>query len=657
MGMTGLAMPAAAAEEPPPFTDEQRAAAFGQLPSLWGPRLSPDGSRLVMITQPAKLDMPVAVVHDFAGRQSKLVLASEEDEFDLRWCRWANDERLLCGFSGVGNIRGVRFGARRLVAVDADGSDMRVLLQRQLANEGVFAQFQDGIIDWLPADRTHVLIEVPDNRGVGLGRLDIESGRISMVKRPREHVRRWITDGSSEPRLRLKWTDDELIWQHRKPGGRSWQTIWKERPGDENDDFQPIGFGDDPNRLLAFRTIDGRKTLVSEDLVGEGGRETVFARGDVDLAGVETLGPHDRIVAVTWETERPHVEYFDPSLDRVDEAIRKVLPGKAIVIADESWGREVFVVLAYSDVDPGSYYRLDVKAGELAWIGNRRPALDGRTLAQMEPLSYATPDGAIVPGYVTRPIGAGPSPAPTIVMPHGGPSARDVWGFDWLAQFLASSGYVVFQPNYRGSAGYGEDWQGDGAFKEWRRALADIEAGVQHLVETGLSDPERICGVGWSFGGWAVLLGALEYPERYRCVVDIAGVTDPAELIDHYRDFLNAEWVEEFVSRSDDVLKRGSAVKRAEEFRVPVLIFQPDEDLNVDVEHGRKLAKALRKAGRSVEYVEYEDDEHAIESHASRTDMLARIGRFLAEHLAEPPAQASGADGDASEALAAAPPK
>ena len=290
-----------AAEQRPALTNEQLALAFGQLPALWSPRLSPDGGRVVMIVQPSKLDMPVAVVHEFESGTSKVVIASEPDEFDVTRCDWANDERLLCRFFGIGKMTGLTYGATRLVAVDADGSDMRVLMQaqmrRKLEGTGAIAQFQDRIRDWLPDDPKHVLIEEPSERGTGLSRLNVYTGRLSRVRRSRDHVRQWITDGSSNARLRLKWKEDERIWQHRKPDESKWETLSKTRPGEEGDEFQPIGFGDDPNRLFAYRRVDGRRALLSEDVVGEGGREVVFARDDVDLSGVEVLGPHGRIVA------------------------------------------------------------------------------------------------------------------------------------------------------------------------------------------------------------------------------------------------------------------------------------------------------------------------------------------------------------------------
>ncbi len=625
----------------PALSNEQLAEAFGALPSFWEPSLSPDGSRAVMVAQPRGLDLPVAMVHDFRTGKAKMVLASRKDKYDLRGCLWANDDRLICRFYGIGRIQGTRYGNSRVVAVNADGSDMRVLMQarmrRKLVGTGTLGQYQGEIIDRLPDEPDWVLIREPDKRGTGLSRMNIHTGKLDRVERTGTHIFHWITDADAEPRVRLKVRNDVRTWQHRAPGAVRWKEIWQERPGDDHDDFSPIGFGDDRDLLYAVRRIDGRMALVREDQVGDRDREVMFAHDEIDVGSISRLGPHRRLVGAEYVIDRPHVEYFDPAVERVVRAVGAALPGRVITVTDESWDRKIYLIFADSDVDPGTYYRLDVAQRKLDRVQSYRPALSDIEMSPMKPIRYRAADGTEIPGYVTRPVQAAEGPLPTIVLPHGGPQSRDTWGFDYLTQFLVAKGFVVFQTNYRGSFGYGEDWIGDGAYKEWRRVVSDIDDGLTHLIEAGVTDPDRVCAVGWSFGGYASLLSVIEHPARYRCVVDIAGVSDPGELIDQYH---HNDYVEEFVGTSAEVLKHGSPLKRAKEFTVPVLIFHPEEDLNVYVEHGRKLAKALKKAGKTVEYIEYEDDEHSIWRHASRIDMLTRIGAFLDEHLAEKPASA-----------------
>jgi dipeptidyl aminopeptidase/acylaminoacyl peptidase len=210
----------------------------------------------------------------------------------------------------------------------------------------------------------------------------------------------------------------------------------------------------------------------------------------------------------------------------------------------------------------------------------------------------------------------------------------------------------VLQSNFRGSGGFGADWSGEGGFRDWRTAIGDVNDGARHVVSAGVADPERICILGWSYGGYAALLAALEEPGLYRCIVSIAGVTDLPLLIDHMRDYSGWRRVREFIGRDDDVLERGSPLRRVAEIAAPVLLFHGDRDINVRIDHGRRLAKALEAREKPVEFVEYEGAEHGIWRNRFRIDMLERIGRFLerntrprdpAQPAAAPPATRSSA--------------
>jgi len=193
----------------------------------------------------------------------------------------------------------------------------------------------------------------------------------------------------------------------------------------------------------------------------------------------------------------------------------------------------------------------------------------------------------------------------------------------------------VLQSNYRGSSGYRSDWTGPGGFQAWRTAVTDLANGAQYLVHQGITDPARLCAVGWSYGGYATLMSGVEEPERYRCLVSIAGVADPGMLIDDYSHTLERKAIREFISWKDDVAQHGSPLKRASEIRAPVLLFHPERDVNVPVKHSRKLAKVLERAKKNVKYVEYEDVEHSIWRNSDRIDMLDRIGAFLDEHIGQ----------------------
>ncbi len=615
------------------------AATFGTLPVMWGVELSPSGEKISALQMHAS-GVPIAAVVSLSTGKTSLLAASEKDRFDLTWCRWANDERLLCGYRGVAHDAGDPYYVTRLIGVDVDGSDMKVLMQRQLRDE--FAQFQDRIIDYLPDDPHKVLVIVPDEAGSGVDELDIRTGRLDRLIRSRADAFDWMTDGTGRLRIRMLMDEKGVEWQFRRATGNDWHPL-REFPFEAaTPTFSPIGFGEDPDQLLVFESHDGRIALLSMNLSRDDPEPTlVYGRPDVDLAGVVHLGRQQRLVGVQYATDKLHTHYFDRTVGKIRDDVGAALPGQAIDVLGESWDRRFYLLHASSDRDAGTYYRYDAKKHELLLVIASQPRIKDRQLAAMKPVHHPAADGREIPGYLTLPAQRSQGQLPVVILPHGGPESRDIWGYDWLPQFFAARGYAVLQSNFRGSGGFGEEWAGDGGFKAWHLAISDIDSGAQWLIDEGIADPERMCIVGWSFGGYAALMSAIERPSRYRCVVSIAGVTDPRKLIEI--SGLSGP-IEEFVGRDPEVLKRGSPKHRARELMVPVLLFHGDEDVNVDVGHSRALAKALRNEGRSVELIEFDDAEHSIWNSKDRIEMLERIGAFLDQHT-KPTTSTRPADG------------
>jgi dipeptidyl aminopeptidase/acylaminoacyl peptidase len=625
------------------------AVAFGTMPALWGVRMSPDGTK-VSFLQMHPEDLSVLRVFDLTTGEANLALASTRDGFNLQWCNWANNERLLCSFYGISKASGLAF-VTRLVAVNADGSEMKALLQSQV--EGNYSQFLDGIVDWLVDDPRRVLVEMPNqmpgsidvyrkahasSRGFSVRPVDIYSGDTGSPVETQSGLVTWISDGRGTPRLYLRMSENHIRWKYRRSGERKWRKLHKARMADLDDHYYPVGFGADPDGLLVIKPHEGRFALWSVDLKGERDDEVVFSHPEVDVDGTLVLGKFGRIVAIEYATDGPHLYFFDEAVEKISEMLTAYYPGKTVEVIDESWDRRYYIVHVGSDRDPGAFYRFDVEKKKLLKISPQYPLLESRSLSPMKPIRYPARDGIEIPGYLTLPEDVKQGALPAVILPHGGPESRDYWEFDWIAQFLAAKGYAVLQSNYRGSGGYGVDWAGEGGFRAWRTAINDLADGAQYLVEQGVVDPARICVVGWSYGGYAALMSGVEDSERYRCLISIAGVTDPEMLIEDSKHFMNKHAMHKFVSRDPEVTNRGSPVKRASEIRVPVLLFHGGEDVNVSINHSQKMAKALERAKTPVEYIEYEDVEHSILRNGYRVDMLDRIGSFLDAHIGQPTA-------------------
>jgi len=219
-----------------------------------------------------------------------------------------------------------------------------------------------------------------------------------------------------------------------------------------------------------------------------------------------------------------------------------------------------------------------------------------------------------------------------IVLPHGGPGSRDEWGFDWLVQFLAARGYAVLQPNFRGSAGYGDAWFGRNGFQEWETAIGDVNDAGRWLVAEGIADPARLGIAGWSYGGYAALQSQVVDPDLYKAVVAIAPVTDLDMVVEEARDYTNFQVVRRFVGEGPHV-RAGSPVNFADRFQAPVLLFHGTEDMNVGNQQSRKMEDRLEAAGVPVRYVEFEGHDHYLDHGKVRRDMLLAIDGFLAENL------------------------
>jgi dipeptidyl aminopeptidase/acylaminoacyl peptidase len=344
------------------------------------------------------------------------------------------------------------------------------------------------------------------------------------------------------------------------------------------------------------------------------------------------------VVGVSFATDVRQPVYFDPDIEKLMRSISRALPHQPQVqVVDSSVDENVLLIFAGSDDDPGVYYLFDRPSKQLRTFLVTRSELEGVKLAKVKSVTYPAGDGEMVPGYLTLPPGVDDRKGlPAIVLPHGGPSARDEWGFDWLSQYYASRGFAVLQPNFRGSTGYGDAWLHRNGFRSWRIAIGDVLDAGRWLVAQGIADPARLCVVGWSYGGYAALQSAVTDQGLFKAVVAIAPVTDLQTLKEEHRGWSDFYLVSDIIGEGPQV-REGSPARNAEKIKVPVLLFHAALDRNVGIAQSRLMASRLESAGVRHELVTWDDLDHYLEDSAARTEMLRKSDAFLRQAAGKAP--------------------
>lgn len=650
----GLAL--AAAPVSARAADDQAAGKFGARADVIDISLSPSGNKIAFVSAGPEHTEIVNVIDFTKDAELKPVLTNVEKARDIDWCQWASDTRLLCQISGMVIGTGdILIPFDRLVAVDADGGNLKMISQRDSARALGMNQFGGDVLALDVANEEGMILMsrnfVPDETaGTRLGNLkaglavemvDTADARRRIREQPDDKTMRYVADEFGRVRIKMLAETDtkgmltgEFRYFYRKTDSNSWLPLGPILIDEQTAQrMTPIAVDSARNVAIGFITKDGYDAIAEVALDGSGAAKLVMARGDVDVDQLIRIGRKNRVVGASYATEKRAIAYFDPALDKLAADLGKALPDKPLVnIVGASADEKKLLLIASSDTQPGMVYLFDRDARALEPLVPLRRELEGVAMGAMRPVTYPARDGTMIPAYLTLPPGSDGKGLPAIVLPHGGPSARDEWGFDWLVQYFTASGYAVLQPNYRGSSGYGEAWYGRNGFKAWDVAVGDVNDAGRWLVSEGISSPERIAIAGWSYGGYAALQSQVLDPGLFKAVVAIAPVTDLGFLIDDARDYTNANMVREQVGEGPHIAA-GSPRRHAAKFVAPVALFHGTRDLNVDVRHSQAMENALKDAGKPVLYREYPDLQHGLDDSAVRSAMLGDIGRFLGEAI------------------------
>ena len=615
---------------------DQAAKLFATRSTAFSPDLSPNGDKLLYLGASPGAVTYLHVLDLSSGKDSPIIESSGQPE-QLSSCSFADETWAICYFHGDMSFAGTVYGVSRAAAVDTSTGKVIRLGAADQSAEHPFVQFDGTVIDWLPEKTGAVLMErtYPNAGnsgwiGYGVDEIDLNPFRVTQVEHTLGRSVEYMTDGHGAVRLKSEALSDEYgrltgkrTYLYRRAGSSEWQVL-----PESGKDFGPISIDRDSDSLYFSKPLTGRDALYRIKLDGTNAESVVASNPKVDIHTVLRVAATDPIVGYRYTDDREHSVYFDTATKALADSLAQALPDLPLIdiVTRATKGSKVLIHAA-SDVDPGAYYLLDQATKQMSPVLESNKFIDPSMLAPMKSVTVPTSDGKSIPAYVTMrgDLGAGAHPA--VVLPHGGPADRDTWGYDWLVQYLAARGYVVIQPNYRGSAGYGKEFLGENAFHEWKQVMSDIHDSADWLVKQGLADPNRLAIVGWSYGGYAALESAA-LDSRYKAVVAIAPVTSLKQLWHEHQGFTSENLVRDEIGKGDQ-LDDGSPINRAGDIHAPVLLVHGTLDVNVAYGQSKRMLESLRHAGAKADLLTFTGLDHQLADSTARTEMLTKIGELL----------------------------
>ena len=474
-------------------------------------------------------------------------------------------------------------------------------------------------------------------------RIDLDSGRGWLAASGLRDTSGYLVKPDGEVAVRIANDPETGRVRLSVPQGvGGWREIY--RRTDPLDGPTVWGFGQHGDSVMVSALEDGRNVLLELDLADGARRERIDLPAEANRAIYDR---DERLLAVGAGGDDIEWVFFEPKLAAAFDLIRRGLPGRRLSFTSYNSDYTKFVFYSEgvgANGDSGTYYVYDAPARSVSVLGRAYPGIRGDQIAPQQAIHYPAADGLDIPAYLTLPPGVDARNLPLIVHPHGGPQSRDYAGFEWWAQAMAARGYVVLQPNFRGSDGLGQELL-EAGYGEWGRKMqTDLSDGVRHLAARGIIDPAKVCIVGASYGGYAALAGPTLDPGVYRCAVSVAGVSDlRAMLTSETRQAGSGAESRNPVIRywnrfmggagsSDRTLDERSPARQAAKADAPILLIHGRRDTVVPYDQSTIMERALRQAGKPVELIALEGEDHSLSQADTRRQMLDATIDFLEEH-------------------------
>ena len=575
------------------------------------------------------------LVYDVDGGAQRFTRINLGDKLDVLAARWAGNRRVLLTVFGIVKLEGLDVPMSRLFLHDLDTGRMEPLGGQRIGG------LSGGDVIHVDPGGGYVLVAAQRTMGnyPAVLRIDLETLKTKEVVQSYAGVWDWYADPSGTVRAGLGSDGDRWLLLYREKESDRFRRIVGSRPdkgsAPDLETLVPIA-GSDKGYVIANKAT-GRYGVYKYDFASDAVGEPVFEHPEVDVDSVAYSARTGDLDAIFYADDRDRILWLDRDMQTIQGRIDKALPNRMNQIVSRDAADKRMIIWSAAASHPGIYYLYDRSKGEMSELARPYPLLESAMLAPVEPVRYKARDGLSIPAYLTRPIGRGNKGLPLIVMPHGGPFSRDKWSYDAWVQFLANRGYLVLQPNFRGSTGFGKAFVDAASGQFGRKMQDDLDDGVRWLVERGLADPKRVCIMGASYGGYAAMWAAARNPDIYRCAISFAGITevramlryDPSKWVArrYYRD-----WRDRIRGEEKFDLDQVSPLSRAAAIRVPLLIAHGEKDDTVPVAQSKKMHEALRRAKIDHEFILYPEERHSFEKPENSVDFLKRVEAFLARH-------------------------
>ncbi|MFH1845348.1 MAG: S9 family peptidase [bacterium] len=614
---TGAVSTALASGDVPPVIPMEE---FFRNPERSGYDLSYDG-QYISFRMPWQNRMNV---HIQKVGSDEVIRITEATERDIPGYGWANNNRIIYVMDSGGDEN------YHVFAVDIDGGNPLELTPF----EGVRA----GIVDVMKENKEEMLIRMNkrDPQLFDVYRVNVNTGEMELAAENPGTVEDWITDHDGKVRAAKTSDGVNTSLLYRQTEADDWTTVVTTS---FKDGLDPLQFTFDNRYLYVSSNLDRDKQAIYtyDPRTGEF-LDLIYEHDQVDVSNLIDSEKRKIITGVSFTTDKRQYHWFDEWRGNLQATIEDQLPGYEVALTAMSDDEDKALVRTYSDKSSGAYYFYDIETEKLTKLVEVSPWIDESLMCDQKPIQYQSRDGLTIHGYLTLPRGVEPKNLPVVILPHGGPWARDNWGFDPEVQFFANRGYGVLQMNFRSSTGYGKSfWQA--GFKQWGLTMQDdITDGVEWLIGQGIADRGRVGIYGVSYGGYAVLAGLAFTPDLYACGVDYVGISSLFTVLESLPPYweLGRQMFYEMMGdpeQDKELLEQISPLFHADQITAPLYVFQGANDPRVNIREADQMVAALQERGVEVKYMVKDNEGHYFRNEENRFDVFREVDMFLAEHL------------------------